>query len=122
MRKKVAILVPNACDPDYRVIKQAEVFAAAGAEVRVFCRAKTGVPAIETINHVTYVRRPMLSTCLLFELPALVATGLLFVWSLIISPIGKRPEQDTGSLAAARARNLAMIKSLANKTDDGRSQ
>lgn len=57
---KVAIVVPNPCDPDYRVVKQAETLAEAGYEVRVFCTLPHGsdLPRQEVINGVTYVRKP----------------------------------------------------------------
>lgn len=56
---KIAMLVSNPCNPDFRVIKQAESLAAAGYEVRVFCTWKPGlgIPTHEVINGVTYVRR-----------------------------------------------------------------
>lgn len=62
---KIAILVPNACNPDYRVIKQAELFAASGHEVRVFCRHKRGLPRSEHLNGVNYVRRSIVLPLLL---------------------------------------------------------
>jgi glycogen(starch) synthase len=57
--KKVAMLVSNPCNPDYRVVKQAECLAHAGYEVRVFCvwEQDLGAPEFEQINSVTYVRR-----------------------------------------------------------------
>ncbi|SFR64646.1 hypothetical protein SAMN04488002_3712 [Litoreibacter janthinus] len=53
------MVVPNMCNPDYRVVKEAESLAAAGYEVRVFCTWKPGarVPVLEEFNGVTYVRR-----------------------------------------------------------------
>ena len=56
---KVAVIVPNVCDPDYRVVKQAETLARAGYDVRVFCGAlqATDAPASETLGGVEYVRR-----------------------------------------------------------------
>lgn len=59
MSKRVAMLVSNPCDPDYRVVKQAETLARAGYEVRVFCtwKAGLGIPIQEVVNGVTYVRR-----------------------------------------------------------------
>ena len=58
-KKRIAMVVPNLCNPDYRVVKQAETLAAAGYEVRVFCtwKAGTDAPLIEEFNDVTYVRR-----------------------------------------------------------------
>jgi len=58
MSKRVAMLVSNPCDPDYRVVKQAETLARAGYEVRIFAtwRPKLGIPIIETINGVSYER------------------------------------------------------------------
>jgi len=57
--RKIAILVPNPCNPDYRVIKHAEFFARQGYEVRVYCRWAKGLPHTQVINNVTYVRRPI---------------------------------------------------------------
>lgn len=53
------MVVPNMCNPDYRVMKQAEGLAQAGYEVRVYCTWKPGIglPILEEINGVTYVRR-----------------------------------------------------------------
>jgi glycogen(starch) synthase len=53
------MLVSNPCNPDYRVIKQAQSLANAGYEVRVFCVWKPGLdaPVFERVNGVTYVRR-----------------------------------------------------------------
>lgn len=56
---KVAMLVFNACNPDYRVIKEAESLARDGMEVRIFCLAKPGVPERESINGVDYLRLPL---------------------------------------------------------------
>jgi hypothetical protein len=55
--KKIAILLPNPCNPDYRVIKHAEYFARNGYEVRVYCRWTEGLPHEQVINDVTYIRR-----------------------------------------------------------------
>ena len=59
-KKKVAMLVSNPCNPDYRVVKQAESLARNGYEVRVFCvwRRGLGAPVYEERNRVTYIRRP----------------------------------------------------------------
>lgn len=59
MGKRVAMIVPNPCSPDFRVMKQAETLAKAGYEVRVYCTWKRGlgVPKIETINGVEYYRK-----------------------------------------------------------------
>ena len=56
---KVAIIVPNVCDPDYRVVKQAEALAQAGYKVRVFCGVlqPTEAPDSETLGGVEYERR-----------------------------------------------------------------
>lgn len=58
-KKRVAMVVPNMCNPDYRVVKEAESLAAAGYDVRVFCTWKPGmqIPVFEEFNGVTYVRR-----------------------------------------------------------------
>ena len=57
---KVAIVVPNPCDPDYRVVKQAEALVQAGYHVRVFCTKSHGsnLPDLEVVNGVEYARRP----------------------------------------------------------------
>jgi len=57
--RKIAILVPNPCNPDYRVIKHAEFFQRQGYEVRVYCRWTKGLPRKQVINNVTYIRRPI---------------------------------------------------------------
>jgi hypothetical protein len=57
--KKIAILLPNPCNPDYRVIKHAEFFARNGYEVRVYCRWVEGLPHEQVINNVMYIRRPI---------------------------------------------------------------
>ena len=53
------MVVPNVCNPDFRVMKEAESLAAAGYDVRVYCSWKPGLglPMKETINGVTYIRR-----------------------------------------------------------------
>lgn len=55
---RVAMVVPNPCNPDYRVVKQAETLAAVGHKVCVFCTRPTGsdLPDTETINSVEYRR------------------------------------------------------------------
>ncbi len=60
---KVAIIVPNVCDPDYRVVKQAEALAQAGYKVRVFCGVlqPTEAPDSETLGGVEYERRAWLA-------------------------------------------------------------
>ena len=57
---RVAMVVPNPCDPDYRVVKQAETLASAGYRVKVFCTqsARANLPVTETINSVEYERIP----------------------------------------------------------------
>lgn len=55
---RIAMVVPNPCNPDYRVVKQAETLAVMGHQVRVFCTRPTGsdLPDLETINSVEYRR------------------------------------------------------------------
>jgi glycogen(starch) synthase len=55
---RVAMVVPNPCNPDYRVVKQAESLANDGHSVCVFCTraAGSGLPDKETINGVEYRR------------------------------------------------------------------
>ena len=59
IKTRVAMVVPNTCDPDYRVIKEAETLAAAGMDVRIYCIWKPGIglPMREVLNGVTYIRR-----------------------------------------------------------------
>lgn len=112
MRKKVAILVPNPCDPDFRVIKQAEFFAAHGAEVRVFCRARAGSPRVETVNNVTYVRRPMVGARLLLVLPQVIATSLRSIAAIMATLKTGEERRATSQLAEARKLNRAIIQRL----------
>ena len=57
--KKVAFLVANDCNPDFRVIKEAESLVKAGNEVRIFCMLPIGsnLPKEEMINGVLYIRK-----------------------------------------------------------------
>lgn len=57
--KKIAFLLPNPCNPDFRVIKHAEAFAHAGYDVRLYCRWAEHLPYGEIINGVTYIREPI---------------------------------------------------------------
>ena len=61
-RKKIAILLPNPCNPDYRIIKYAELFNRDGHEVVVFCRSAPNLPAIENLNGVQYRRKNIVTT------------------------------------------------------------
>lgn len=54
--KKIAIVVPNPCNPDYRVIRQAETLARQGHEVRIYATRNPTTPAYEEFNGVTYLR------------------------------------------------------------------
>jgi len=56
---KIVIVVPNECNPDFRVVKQAETLARFGHEVIVYCGAfRLGeAKALECVNAVTYIRR-----------------------------------------------------------------
>lgn len=76
--KKIAILLPNPCNPDYRVIKHAETFAAAGYEVRLYCRGLPDLPAEETINGITYVRKPITAASFSAQVLDLMAKKLGF--------------------------------------------
>lgn len=55
---RVAMVVPNPCNPDYRVVKQAETLVAAGHQVCIFCTRPVGsdLPQEEVINDVEYRR------------------------------------------------------------------
>lgn len=66
--RKVAMLLPNPCNPDYRVIKHAEFFARKGYNVRVYCRWAEGLPFKQVINDVTYIRRPITGKSFLLAL------------------------------------------------------
>jgi glycosyltransferase involved in cell wall biosynthesis len=50
------MIVSNPCNPDYRVIKEAESLVRHGHKVRIFCTSKAGLPQEETINGVEYLR------------------------------------------------------------------
>lgn len=54
--KKIAIVVPNPCNPDYRVIRQAETLARAGHEVRLYATKNAHTPPYEEFNGVKYIR------------------------------------------------------------------
>ncbi|MEZ5775107.1 MAG: glycosyltransferase [Hyphomicrobiaceae bacterium] len=56
---RIAMIVSNPCNPDYRVIKEAESLVRHGHEVRIFCTARKGVPDEETVNGVSYQRIPL---------------------------------------------------------------
>jgi len=75
---RIAMIVGNPCNPDYRVIKEAEALAQLGHEVRVFCAAREGVPDLATIKSVTYQRLP-LGRPKAKPAPALVAASALEV-------------------------------------------
>ena len=53
---RIAMIVGNPCNPDNRVIKEAEALAANGHIVRIFCTAKEGLPERTTRNSVGYTR------------------------------------------------------------------
>ncbi|WP_316862995.1 hypothetical protein [uncultured Cohaesibacter sp.] len=55
--KRIAILLPNPCNPDYRVIKWAKLMAAEGHDVRLFCRHQGQIPAREEIDGITFIRK-----------------------------------------------------------------
>ena len=56
---KIIFTVPNECNPDFRVVKQAETLAALGHDVRVYCAVlrPTTAQDEEIINGVRYIRR-----------------------------------------------------------------
>lgn len=58
-KSKVAMIVPNPCNPDFRVVKQAEALARSGREVRIYCTRprNSDLPERETINGVVYIRK-----------------------------------------------------------------
>lgn len=57
VHKKIAILVPNPCNPDYRIIKYAELFKKNGHDVRVYCGRSGALPEQESINGIVYIRK-----------------------------------------------------------------
>lgn len=54
--KKVAHLVKNSCNPDWRVIKAAEAGVKKGYDVTIFAMWENGVSPLEEINNVKYIR------------------------------------------------------------------
>lgn len=56
--RRVAMVVPNPCDPDFRVVKEAQSLAGAGYEVTLFATRPKGstLPDTEVMNGVTYRR------------------------------------------------------------------
>ena len=56
---KIAIVVPNPCNPDFRVVKQAETLTKHGYDVTVFCAVlRPGIFSDdEIIDGVRYIRR-----------------------------------------------------------------
>ena len=56
---RVAMIVPNECNPDFRVVKQAEALVKSGRVVRLFCikQPNSDLPDFEIINGVEYVRK-----------------------------------------------------------------
>lgn len=56
--RRISMVVPNACDPDFRVVKEAQTLAAAGYDITLFATrtASSDLPDIEQINGVTYRR------------------------------------------------------------------
>lgn len=71
------MIVPNPCNPDYRVVKQAETLARAGYEIRVYCAVvkPTNAKDEEIENAVKYIRRAWSPTQ---TLKASVLSRLLF--------------------------------------------
>ncbi len=107
-KKRIALLVPNPCSPDNRVIKLAHLLALDGHDVRVYCRARKGLPMLETIDGVTYVRR---------ELSPLGFAA--DIWWRFLGPIfapvlgpGAGLRMNARSRARARANNRKQIREL----------
>lgn len=99
--RKIAFLLPNPCNPDYRVIKHAEAFAEVGYDVRIYCRISKGLPSYERLNGVTYIRKSITAQTLVrgvfFKIFRLLRFTNIF---------------SSGSLAMARKRNLEYIERL----------
>lgn len=55
---RIAMVVPNPCNPDYRVVKQSETLSAAGHQVCIFGTRppSSNLPYHETINSIEYRR------------------------------------------------------------------
>lgn len=99
---KVAIIVPNVCDPDYRVVKQAETLARAGYDVRVFCGAlqATDAPALETLGGVDYVRRAWQAG---HTLKSMFRSFIPFSGRPDYAPIPPKPKMPTASVTPAQS-------------------
>ncbi len=101
MGKKIAILLPNPCNPDYRVIKHAEFFARAGHEVRIYCRWSKGLPMVEVLNGVTYIRKPITAE--------LLSAGAM---NFVKRKLGMHVSSERDELRKARAESASIIKEL----------
>lgn len=53
---KIAMIVPNDCNPDWRVLKEAMTLNSNGNVVRVYCLSKSNLPAREMYNGVEIIR------------------------------------------------------------------
>ncbi|MBK6660231.1 MAG: glycosyltransferase family 4 protein [Proteobacteria bacterium] len=97
---RVVMAVNNPGSNDYRVVKSAEVLAAAGYEVIVVGLAGAGHATRETCNGVRYVRVSLPASRLAL-LPDLVPGGTLW-WQRVRAP-QRIPDVDSAPVAAATA-------------------
>lgn len=96
---KIAVIVPNVCDPDYRVVKQAEALARAGYEVRVYCGAlqATDAPASEVLGGVQYERRAWKPE---HTLKSMVQSFLPFTGKPAYAPVPPKPKDPAAAVDA----------------------
>ena len=99
---RVVMAVNNPGSSDYRVVKSAEVLAAAGYEVIVLGLAAAGHPPRETRNGVAYVRVALPSSRLAL-LPDLLPGGTLW-WNRLFKPHAIPAAEQSRPLAGAAAK------------------
>jgi glycogen(starch) synthase len=57
--RNITMVVPNSCDPDFRVIKEAQTLAAAGYDITLFATCPRGsqLPEMESMGEINIIRR-----------------------------------------------------------------
>ncbi len=126
---RIAMIVSNPCNPDYRVIKQAESLVRHGHKVRIFCTAKSGIAQEETINGVEYQRVWLTPPVKPRTQPALVASiaqptkeaasrpaGLPSLGSTAPTPEGLATDDSRTPLLLTRTLERAVMRPLARAT------
>ena len=106
---KIAILVPNPCNPDYRVIRQAETLVAAGYEVRLYATKNAQTPPYEQFNGVQYIR----SSWNLIRDFSLWITGAFRLDSHL------KPVRDQNSALLEKAKRKSLRPTAPDTTRDG---